>query len=266
MLFKELQKLIATIEFYDNKEGWRAFVEEVEKMNTSALKELRGFNLTGEEAKTLHWAKLAIGAGWYSRLIKPLPVVIEIMGEVIREKQGPVHDRTALAGALAYVVQRDIFFPGNHTGGGYNLIDDALILYYAYYRYLKNLAARVPELKPSMENYCDEIEALMRMGLRVFPSAGIKKLKSCISNIAMSFYHLQEVPSPILDQLTEQIIENPHENSLGKILSRLAYHLDVKFQTYDESVYSDPVLTMLNEMVSHAGNNPGEVASEGYYY
>lgn len=265
MLYKELQKIVAAIEFYDNKEGWRAFVDELMKRQLTTLQKMSPLSGNQERNKAIQWTKTAVGAGWYSRLIKPLPVVVEIMAEVIQDRQGPAHTRAALAGALAYLVQSDDIIP-DEANGGYGLVDDAIVLYYTYDRYLQDLAARVPEVESTIDNYTQEMEAVIKLGLRIFPKSGIPDLKRVLSTIAMGFYHLEEVPSYILEQMIEQVVQRPEENGTGKLLSRLAYHLDVRFQPYTQSIFSDPILAMLDAMEAEAGSAPGEVISEGYYY
>jgi len=265
MLYKELQKIVATIEFYDNKEGWRAFVDELMKRQLTTLWKAPSFTTNPEQDKALQWTKTAVGAGWYSRLIKPLPVVVDIMAEVIRERQGPAHTRAALAGALAYLVQEDAII-ADSVEGGYGLVDDAIVLYYTYYRYLQDLAGRVPEVEHTIFNYSQEMEAVIKLGLRIFPKNRLTDLKRVLSNIAMGFYHLEEVPTYILEQLIDQIAQQPEANGINRLLSRLAYHLDVRFQPYSQSVFSDPILAMLDAMEAEAGSSPGEMIEEGYYY
>jgi uncharacterized membrane protein YkvA (DUF1232 family) len=265
MLFKELNKIIATIEFYDNKEGWRAFVEEVLKQDIPKLENLRSYPFDNRHNRQVQWTKMAIGAGWYSRLIKPLPVVIEIMGAVIEEKEGPAHARATLAGALAYLVQENEIIP-NQTGGGYGTLDDALIIYYTYYKYLQDMAGRIPEIRSTMNNYCRELEAVIHTGLRVFPSSVLEELKRVLSNIASGFYHFPEAPTYLLEQVIEQVILNPRQNAIGQILARLAYRLDVNFKSSYSGYRQDAVLTKLEAMIAEAGCSPGELTSEGYYY
>jgi|GEM_PF-4369916 len=265
MLFKELQKIIASIEFYDNKEGWRAFVEHVQKANPISLPDVHDFQHIKEKARTLQWTKMAIGAGWYTRLVKPLPVMVEIMSDIIREREGPAHARAAMGSALAYLVQRDDIIPENFNGG-YGLLDDAIILYYAYYKFMQDQASRTPELRQSLDAYCRELESVIKMGLRIFPTSKIDELKEFLSNIAMGFYHLQEVPTYILEQMIEQIIQNPEQNAVNQLLPRLAYHLDVYFPPYNQCAFSDSVLDMVVAMAAEAGSSLGELTSEGYYY
>lgn len=265
MLYKELQKIVATIEFYDNKEGWRAFVEELMDRDLTALKGLRTFPSDEDKVNVVHWARMSVGAGWYGRLVKPLPVVIEIMAEVIRDRLGPAYSRTALAGALAYLVQQNDIIPDS-AGGGYGLVDDAIVIYYAYNLYLKQLGDRVPEISSTMEKYAAELETVIRTGFRIFPKGKVSDLKQVLSHIAMGFYHLVDVPSYILEQIIEQVVQKPGQNGIEQILSRLAYHLNIRFQPYDKSVYSDPILSMLDAMESESGVAPGEMTSEGYYY
>lgn len=265
MLYKELQKIVAAIEFYDNKEGWRAFVDELMKRQLTSLGEVPDFTTNQERNKAVQWTKTAVGAGWYSRLIKPLPVVVEIMAEVVQDRHGPPHTRAALASALAYLVQEDDIIP-DEANGGYGLLDDALVLYYTYNRYLHDLAGRVPEIEHTVENYIQEMEAVIKMGLRIFPKNSIPDLKRVLSTIAMGFYHLEEVPTYLLEQVIEQIVKKPEENGVEQLLSRLAYHLDVRFQPYAHSIFSDPVLALIDRMEAESGSTPGEVISEGYYY
>lgn len=265
MLFKELLKIISAIEFYDNKEGWRAFVEHVQQANIAALRDVRDFPTHDEKNKTLQWTKMALGAGWYTRLVKPLPVMMEIMGDIIREREGPAHARAALAAALAYLVQRDDIIP-EAFNGGYGLLDDALILYYAYYKFLRGQASRVPQLQHTLDGYCRELEAIIKTGLPIFPTSKFDELRASLSNVAMGFYHLQEVPTYILEQIIEQIIQNPEQNAINQLLPRLAYHLDVRFPAHERCTHTDPVLGMVEAMAAEAGSSPGELTSEGYYY
>lgn len=265
MLFKELNKIIATIEFYDNKEGWRAFVEEILKQEIPTLRSLRRYPFDKRFNQEAQWTKMAIGAGWYGRLIKPLPVVVEIMGAVVKEREGPAHARAALAGALAYLVQENDIIP-DQRAGGYGLLDDALVIYYTYYKYLEDMAGRFPEFRSTMNNYCHELESVIHTGLRIFPSAAVGELKSVLTNISMGFYHLPEAPTYVLEQVIEQVIQSPRQNAIGQILTRLAYHLDVNFQSTYSGSRKDKVLAKLEAMAAEAGSGPGEVTSEGYYY
>ena len=265
MLYKELQKIIATIEFYDNKEGWRSFVDELMDRNVTSLKGLRTGSDDREKLRVMQWTKMAVGAGWYGRLIKPLPVIIEIMAEVLQDRNGPAYTRAALAGALAYLVQQYDLIP-DEADGGYGLVDDAIVMYYTYKLYLQHLGNRAPEVKETMDKYSAELETVIKTGLRIFPKSRIGDLKRVLSNIAMGFYHLNEVPSYILEQMVDQIIQNPRKIGTEQMLSRLAYHLDVNFQSYPQSVYSDPVLSLLDVMEAELGASPGDLVPGSFFY
>lgn len=257
--------MMATIAFYDNKEGWRAFVEEVLKLDLAALSGLKKPTLLHKQEPTsVHWSQMALGAGWYIRLIQPLPVFVEVMIEAIREKEGPAHSRAALAGALAYLVQeRDII--ADDTGGGYGLVDDALIAYYTYYKYLRALALREPDVQETMNNYCREMEAVIRTGLRIFPTPKLGELRAILQDISLGFYFLPEVPSYLLEQITEQIIQDPREYGAKNLLARLSYHLNIRFPTNSGGPQSDPILALLDALTVAIGSTPGEVTSDANY-
>lgn len=267
MLFQQLEKIKGIIKHYNNEEGWSHFLEEAFRNDPPGLHELKAAGGGSTPSRVLEMTKLAVGAQLYQKLIAPLPVIMTVMRQILEGKEFRPHLRCGLAGALAYLVRSDDILPERKKGTPFQLVDDSLIIHYSYYRFLREVSPLITLNGDMLERYYGDIASVMKAGFSIFPPQRLPEIQKALVTVAMGFYYLREAPDYQLEKVIEQILQNPDQNKLKRVLARMAYNLDVGFQPYSHSIYYDPLLKELGVSAAEAGIRAGgKVNLSDLYY
>ena len=197
MLFEELNKIKKRIEAIESIKDARGFLEEMIRNRASTVVNLKKKPVSPGRDLIL----FSIAFGCISKLIMPLPGLIEKMTTVINALNTPLAEKCSLADALAYLIKADDMMPDT-ARGGYGFVDDSVLLHAAWAEYLKAENGDMTEL-----NRCTDI-AMVAAG--ICPENIADSLDSAIRGIGLAFQVYSNMPGHLLLKVLNKVLTDPY--------------------------------------------------------
>ncbi len=200
MLYEEIDKLIAEIKTIEPMKDGQDFLQAMTDNNANAIKKITT-SPDEEDEKALDL--MLLSAGCISRLIVPLPDIINKLLAVVKNPKTPSHIRCTIIGALAYFVQPHDLIPDD-TKGGYGFIDDSVLIHATYIELLY------------IKGEDDELQActnLSELAAGVCPPEILKPLAAAVNGITVGFQFFAKMPPKMLETTIRQIIANPYQTN-----------------------------------------------------
>lgn len=143
----------------------------------------------------------AVAIGCISKLILPLPSLIEKMKTAIIDLNTPLAAKCSLAVALAYLIKADDMIP-DASGGGYGFVDDSVYLHAAWAEYLKAENGDITEL-----NRCTDIA---KVAAGICPEKVADSLESVVYGIGLAFKVYSNMQAHNLLKILNKLKTDPH--------------------------------------------------------
>jgi len=195
MLFQLVDKVIRQIEVLDPKNDAPAFSSALLQMSPALFQDFLG----GKNMRDLKTAAMTVAAAQI-KIIKEIPLIVEFMGEAIRDRQTAPPVRCALLQDLVYLVRANDLLP-DHLPGGYGLVDDCILL--------RTTVPEFLEVLPPGFTTAEKERQILAFLSRSVPPLQLNLVQVLVELVWKSFHICKSLPDRDAEAMARRLIEDP---------------------------------------------------------